>query len=86
MPEIALNPPLSSTRGGLGGAGAAAPSLEQHSAAGDRLLRRGMQRLRWVLAHGRCWVRVWVRPEPVPKSGDSITMHIYDPSQCLKSP
>jgi hypothetical protein len=45
-----------------------------------------MQRLRWVLAHGRCWVRVWVRPEPVPKSGDSITMHLDDPSQCLKSP
>jgi hypothetical protein len=39
-----------------------------------------------LLAHGRCWVRVWVRPEPVPKIGDSVTMHIYDPSQCLKSP
>jgi hypothetical protein len=52
-----------------------------------RLLRRGAgRRLRWVLAHGRCWVRVWVRPEPVPKIGDSITMHIDDPSQCLKSP
>jgi hypothetical protein len=51
------------------------------------LLRRGAgRRLRWVLAHGRCWVRVWVRPEPVPKIGDSITMHIDDPSQCLKSP
>jgi hypothetical protein len=50
------------------------------------LLRPGLQHLRWVLAHGRCWVRVWLRPEPVPKIGDSITMHIYDPSQCLKSP
>jgi len=27
-----------------------------------------------------------VRPEPLPKIGDSVTMHIYDPSQCLKSP
>jgi hypothetical protein len=54
---------------------------------GNRLLRRGAgRRLRWVLAHGRCWVRVWVRPEPLPKSGDSITMHLDDPSQCLKSP
>jgi hypothetical protein len=37
---------------------------------GNRLLRRGAGRhLRWVLAHGRCWVRVWLRPEPVPKIG-----------------
>ena len=39
-----------------------------------------------TLANGRCWVRLWLRPEPVPKIGDSITMHIDDPSQCLKSP
>ena len=43
-------------------------------------------RQRWVLALGRCWVRLWLRPEPLPKIGDSVTMHIYDPSQCLKSP
>ena len=53
---------------------------------GNRLLRRGMQHLRWLLAQGRCWVRLWLRPEPLPKIGDSVTMHIYDPSQCLKSP
>jgi hypothetical protein len=51
------------------------------------LLRRGAgRRLRWLLAQGRCWVRLWLRPEPLPKIGDSITMHIDDPSQCLKSP
>jgi hypothetical protein len=51
------------------------------------LLRRGAgRRLRWLLAHGRCWVRLWLRPEPLPKIGDSITTHIDDPSQCLKSP
>jgi hypothetical protein len=51
------------------------------------LLRRGAgRRLRWLLAQGRCWVRLWLRPEPLPKRGDSITMHIDDPSQCLKSP
>ncbi len=66
---------------------AAAPSLERHGAAGDQLLRRGAgRRLRWLLAQGRCWVRLWLRPEPLPKIGDSVTMHIYDPSQCLKSP
>jgi hypothetical protein len=65
----------------------AAPSLERHGAAGDQLLRRGAgRRLRWLLAQGRCWVRLWLRPEPLPKIGDSITMHIDDPSQCLKSP
>jgi hypothetical protein len=67
-----------------------APPRRRWSGTAQRvisLLRRGAgRRLRWVLAHGRCWVRVWVRPEPVPKIGDSVTMHIYDPSQCLKSP
>jgi len=29
---------------------------------------------------------LWLRPEPLPKIGDSVTMHIDDPSQCLKSP
>jgi hypothetical protein len=54
---------------------------------GNRQLPRGAgRRLRRGRAHGRCWVRGWVRPEPVPKIGDSITMHIDDPSQCLKSP
>jgi hypothetical protein len=54
---------------------------------GNRLLRRGAgRRLRWVLAQGRCWVCLWLRPEPLPKRGDSITVHIYDPSQCRKLP
>ena len=50
------------------------------------LRQRAGRRLRWLLTHGRCWVRVWLRPEPLPKIGDSVTMHIYDPSQYLKSP
>ena len=51
-----------------------------------RLLQRGKHQLRWLLAHRRWWVRLWVRPEPLPKRGDRITMHMYTPSQCLKSP
>ncbi len=39
------------------------------------LLRRGMHELRRVLVHGRWRVRLWVRPEPLPKRGDRITMH-----------
>jgi hypothetical protein len=66
-----------------------APPRRRWSGTAQRvisLLRRGMQHLRWLLAQGRCWVRLWLRPEPLPKIGDSVTMHIYDPSQCLKSP
>jgi hypothetical protein len=67
-----------------------APPRRRWSGTAQRvisLLRRGAgRRLRWLLAHGRCWVRLWLRPEPLPKIGDSVTMHIYDPSQCLKSP
>jgi hypothetical protein len=29
---------------------------------------------------------LWLRPAPLPKRGDSVTMHIDDPFQCLKSP
>ncbi len=53
---------------------------------GNRLLRRGMHELRWVLAHGWWRVRLWMRPEPLPKRGDRITMQRYTPSQCLKLP
>ena len=67
-----------------------APLRRRGSGVAQRVIRlfqrRAGRRLRWGLAHGRCWVRVGVRPEPVPTRGDSITMHIYDPSQCLKSP
>ena len=93
MPEIALNPPPFKHAGGTGGVRAppttGAPPRRRWSGTAQRvisLLRRGMQLLRWLLAQGRCWVRWWLRPEPLRNIGDSGTMHIYDPSQCLKSP
>ena len=67
-----------------------APPRRRRSNAAQRVIRplrrRAGRRLRWVLAHGRCWVRVGVHPEHVPTRGDRITMHLDDLSRCLKSP
>jgi hypothetical protein len=82
------------TRGGDWGVRApltvSAPPRRRWSNAAQRVIRplrrRAGRRLRWVLAHGRCWVRVGVHPEHVPTRGDRITMHLDDLSRCLKSP
>lgn len=50
------------------------------------LLQRGCQKLRWLLARGRQWVRVWLRPEPLPVMLYRVLFHIHCPSQCLKRP
>ena len=63
----------------------AAPAWERRCAAGDRLLRRGMQHLRRGLAQERCRVCVGVRPEPALTRGDRIAMHLDNPSQRRKS-
>ncbi len=66
-----------------------APQPHRWSGTAQRvisLLQRGCQQLRWLLAQGRSWLRLWLRPEPLPTMGNRVTMHIYCPSQCLKSP
>jgi hypothetical protein len=54
------------------------------------LIQQGMQMLRWLLAHGRTWVRLWLRPEPWPKTLDTWAIHIHCPSssaiRCLNPP
>jgi hypothetical protein len=44
------------------------------------LIQQGTQKLRWLLARGRTWVRLWLRPEPWPKTPDSWAIHIHRPS------
>lgn len=45
------------------------------------LMQRGRQRLQHLLARGRTWSCLWLRPEPLPKTSDTITVHIHNPSQ-----
>lgn len=44
------------------------------------LLQRGCQKLRWLLAQGRQWVRVWLRAEPLPVMRYRVLTHIHCPS------
>jgi hypothetical protein len=46
------------------------------------LLQQGCQKLRWMLARGRIWVGLWLRPEPLPETPNTIRVHIHSPSPC----
>ena len=50
------------------------------------LLQRGCQQVRWLLARGRRWVRLWLRPEPLPTMVDGVLIHIHCPSECPNLP
>lgn len=64
--------------------GATPPSPRRWSGTAQRvisLFQRGCQKVRWLLAQGRRWIGLWLRPEPLPISNDRILMHIHCPSQ-----
>lgn len=44
------------------------------------LVRQGRQQLRRTLSYGRVWRRLWLRPEPLPKTRPQITVHVHSPS------
>lgn len=44
------------------------------------LLQRGCQKVRWLLAQGRQWVRLWLRAEPLPVMRYRVLTHIHCPS------
>jgi hypothetical protein len=44
------------------------------------LVRQGRQWLRWLLARGRRWVRLWLRPEPLPTTRAQLAIQRHCPS------
>jgi hypothetical protein len=67
----------------------APPPTHRPSGPVDRiisLLQQGCQKRRWLLARGRQWVSLWLRPEPLPAMAYRVLIYIHVPSRYLKSP